>query len=152
MKSYGPNSRRSHPLFETWKMMKRRCKSKTGSGYERYGARGITVCDRWDKSFRDFVADVGDKPGDDYSLDRIDNSKGYEPSNVQWATPAMQARNKRTNRVLEYKGKSLCLKDMAREFNINPDTLRSRIDEGWDVADAIETPVSAKNMRGVSSK
>jgi hypothetical protein len=65
--------------------------------YRYYGARGITVCDRWagSNSFPEFYADVGPRPSPDHSIDRIDNAGNYEPANVRWATLSEQNKNKR---------------------------------------------------------
>lgn len=88
---------RGHVLsgaYQSWRSMKARCLNPTTASYYRYGAVGITVCDRW-MSFAGFYADMGDRPPG-MTLDRIDNSKGYEPGNCRWATAKAQARNRRT--------------------------------------------------------
>lgn len=71
--------------------MLQRCTNQKHPSFPRYGGRGITVCDRW-RSFNTFLADMGDPPPE-RSLDRIDNDRGYEPSNCRWATRSEQARN-----------------------------------------------------------
>ena len=76
-----------------------RCHYPATNGYRNYGARGIAVCDRWRNSFADFLADMGEPPGPDYSLDRIDVNGNYEPGNVRWATSIEQAQNKRNSRA-----------------------------------------------------
>lgn len=82
-----------HPLYRTWVQMRRRCNSPDHKSYKHYGARGIKVCERWQR-FENFLADVGERPKGK-TLDRIDNDGNYEPGNVRWATTKEQAANKR---------------------------------------------------------
>lgn len=90
------------PEFHVWVSMIQRCHNARSKQYPNYGGRGIVVCERWRNSFPSFLADVGPRPGglDEkgraiYSLDRIDNSRPYEPGNVRWATYKEQASNRR---------------------------------------------------------
>lgn len=85
--------------FKIWSGIKSRCLNKNNPAYKNYGARGITICDRWMNSFIDFFSDVGRRPSADMSIDRIDNDKGYEPGNVRWATRKEQARNRRNDNL-----------------------------------------------------
>ena len=87
----------THGLHKTrtygiWAQMKRRCQTPSNGAYVRYGAKGVTVCERWQK-FENFFADMGEAP-QKLTLDRIQNSKGYEPSNCRWATWTQQANNR----------------------------------------------------------
>lgn len=91
------------PTYHVWQGMKTRCYNKNFHAYPNYGARGITVCDRWLESFENFYEDMGEKPHKK-SLDRIDNSKGYSKENCRWATNEEQQRNRRWARLLTYKG------------------------------------------------
>ncbi len=83
----------THPLYRTWVNMRRRCEDPTNEYWERYGGRGIRVCDQWRTSFSTFVSDVGERP-DGCTLDRIDGDGHYEPGNVRWASASMQQKNK----------------------------------------------------------
>lgn len=81
--------------YGAWGEMKRRCYDKRRLGYENYGGRGIIVCSHWLASYSNFIADMGLKPGPEYSLDRIDNNGNYEPDNCRWTTRVIQNRNQR---------------------------------------------------------
>lgn len=85
------------PTYQTWINMKERCYNKDEKNYRNYGARGITVCDRWLNSFYTFLNDMGRRPVG-MVIDRIDNDSHYEPSNCRWVTRAESSRNTRRYR------------------------------------------------------
>ena len=97
------NGRRKSLLYLQWNGMRQRCHNPNQQHYQRYGGRGIKVCDRWRQSFVNFYSDMGPPPNDGqrWTLDRIDNSRGYEPGNVRWATFKQQAANKRKKVFVE---------------------------------------------------
>lgn len=84
-----------HPLWVTWQDMKARCYRKNAKDYNRYGGRGVTICERWlgYNGFWNFVEDMGERP-DGYTLDRIDTNGNYEPSNCRWASKHQQQANR----------------------------------------------------------
>lgn len=85
------------PEYVSWTNMKMRCNNPLHNRYQRYGGRGITVCERWNE-FPNFFEDMGPKPSPKHSLDRIDNSGNYEPGNCRWATVKQQNNNRSSNR------------------------------------------------------
>jgi hypothetical protein len=87
--------RTSHPLYKLWHGMIRRCEDPKHKDYINYGSRGVSVCERW-HDFWAFLDDMGPRPDASHSVDRIDNSGGYEPGNCRWASPQQQGRNRRT--------------------------------------------------------
>lgn len=101
--------------YKIWNSVKRRCLDPRSASYAQYGARGITMWDEWANDPARFVADIGQPPSLNHTLDRIDNSRGYEPGNVRWATPVEQANNKTNNRRVTYRGKSYTISELARE-------------------------------------
>lgn len=125
-------------LYSIFQSMKQRCYNKKDRGYTNYGGRGIGVCESWlnkPESFYDWALTHGYKKG--LSIDRIDNNKGYCPENCRWTTMKTQQRNKRTTRLLTYKGETQCLKDWADYYKISGSTLRGRLKRGWSLNDAL---------------
>lgn len=113
---------RRSPEYNVWNGMKHRCHNPNYSGYYKYGARGIYVCQEWRDSFVTFYRDMGPRPSPEHSIEREDNDGPYAPWNCRWATRQVQANNKRqTIRI-----GSKTLRDLADEHGIPYDTLRQR--------------------------
>jgi len=125
------------PEYKTWAGMKRRCLNKNENAYARYGGAGITICERWLNSFESFVADMGPKPSPQHSIDRIDNAKGYEPTNCRWATRLEQARNLRSNRNISFNGETKALSEWAAQTGIDHRLISYRLEAGWPVEKAL---------------
>jgi hypothetical protein len=137
---HAPRGRPSRE-YRSWYSMVRRCGDKArGSNAKDYHARGITVCTRWSNSFENFLKDVGICPGSGYSIDRIDNNKGYEPGNVRWATRVQQNRNTRKNKMLEWAGITLCLAEWCEQAGMPYRMVNERLRRGWPWPQALYTP------------
>ncbi len=111
------------PEHRAWRHMKSRCLNNNVYNYYNYGGRGVSVCDRWLNSFENFFIDMGVRPSNEHSLDRIDSNGNYEPSNCRWATTREQSRNLRTNHWIEYNNQKLILSDWALELKTTPSNL-----------------------------
>lgn len=114
-----------------WRNLRGRCTKAYNSCFESYGARGIHVADRW-LSFENFLVDMGEVPGPDYSIERIDNDGNYEPGNCRWATPKEQARNRRSTFWVEAFGRRASLAEHAEEYGVHYKLAWKRIRQyGW---------------------
>ena len=123
----------NHPLYQLYLSMVQRCYKPNHKAYASYGGRGITVCQEWldnPHNFYDWVESIGGRP-EGYTLDRIDNSKGYSPDNCKFISMHEQARNKRSNIQLIHNGVTKCLTDWALEYGINNETARDRYHKGF---------------------
>lgn len=116
-----------------------RCYRPTSKAFYCYGARGISVCDRWrgPSGFSNFCADMGDRP-DGRSLDRINNNGNYEPSNCRWATRKEQQRNLRTNVVLTIEGQDYLLAELAERSGLKADSIKERHAKGLTLAEILD--------------
>jgi hypothetical protein len=118
--TYTRTHNQSHtPEHDAWGRMQQRCYNPNDHKYPIYGARGITICQRWLDSFENFYADMGPRPSPKHSIDRYPNNDGnYEPENCRWATNPQQSRNKRTNNWITIEGVTLCLVDWCDRLGI----------------------------------
>lgn len=132
------------PTYKSWAQAKERCTNQNNPNYNRYGGRGIQMCERWLNSFENFLADMGEKPTKKHSLDRIDNDKGYSPDNCRWATSFEQCNNRHTSRLVAAFGEIKTMPQWLQDPRCNVHlltTLRNRIVEyGWQPEKAITTP------------
>lgn len=119
-----------------WRSMMARCYNENADRYADYGARGITVCEKW-RLFENFFADMGEKP-DGLSLERKDNNGNYCPENVQWCDAKAQANNRRSNILLTYKGKTKTMQQWCDEIGLKIGTVWARINKyGYSVEKAL---------------
>lgn len=131
--------------YRIWRNMITRCTNSNIAidDWNRYGGRGIKVCDRWKNSFEAFLGDMGE-PNQGMSLDRFPDVNGdYEPGNCRWATSKEQCNNKRNNHMVEFNGKTMTIAQWAEETGINHGTILSRIRNfGWSAERALTTAPS----------
>lgn len=132
--------------YTAWLNIKHRCYDSNRPDYNRYGGRGIKVCDRWLESFANFLEDMGYAPPGT-SIDRIDVNGDYEPNNCRWASKWVQASNKRNNTVLHFNGQSKTVSEWARALGISRQTLTSRLNQSkWDVEKALTVAVGKESI------
>lgn len=141
------HSGRNERLYGVFRGMIDRCENKNCAQYERYGGRGITVCDEWRNDyskFRDWALSSGyQSEADKYkcTIDRIDNNKGYSPENCRWVSQKAQSNNKGNNHLLTYNGETHTITEWSEITGIRKDTLRRRIEVyGWSIARALTEP------------
>lgn len=123
--------------FSVWTDIQTRCYNPNRDSYQHYGGRGIQVCERWKKSFDDFLTDMGIRP-DGMSIERIDNDGDYTPLNCKWATPKEQANNKRNVVRLEILGVTKTISQWAYVSGLKIKTIWSRHKRGKRGVELIE--------------
>ena len=123
--------------YNVWVKVKQRCLNAQCRDYQYYGGRGIRVCDRWRDSFEAFLGDMGHRPSEAHSLDRINNDGHYEPGNVRWATRSEQMRNSRRANLITFNGETHPLGVWAKRVGVTHQTLSMRLHHGWPIERAI---------------
>lgn len=130
------------PEYMVWAGLKRRCKR---TDMKRYGGRGISVCKEWAESFEAFYNDMGKRPSDKHSIDRINNDGNYCKDNCRWATSEDQANNRSTNVFVEWDGELITLANLAKRYNLKTNVLHSRLKLGkYTINEALATPFVRK--------
>jgi hypothetical protein len=129
--------------YQAWQAMKARCYQPTSPHFDRYGGRGIRVCDRWKGSFPAFLEDLGPMPRPGLELDRYpDNDGHYEPGNCRWADRQQQCRNRSSNVIVAYRGETKTLTEWCEILGLTYETIRRRIVYyGWTDDEALTTPI-----------
>lgn len=129
-------------LYKVWASMKTRCYNKNDLAYKNYGARGIKIYSMWiddAEAFCKWAKENGWRPG--LTIDRIDNDGDYTPSNCRFVTQAVNSRNTRSTRIIEYQGQTMCISEWARFLGMSMHTLWHRLNRGWSVKRALTTLV-----------
>lgn len=121
--------------------MRARCNKPNNTGWEKYGAKGIRVCDEWNNSFEPFKEwALQNGYSDNLTLDRIDPHGNYEPENCRWATQRVQQNNRSNNVFLTYKGETKRLLEWSEKTGISRSVLYDRYKRGWDANRIFEQP------------
>ncbi len=128
------------PEYQVWRAMIQRCEKPTSAMYPHYGGRGIAVCERWRDSVVNFVSDMGRRPTDKHSLDRINNDGPYSPENCRWATVEEQIANTSVARLLTFNGETMTISGWSRRTGLGRFTIAQRLDRGWTVERALSAP------------
>lgn len=130
------HGQRQSAEYRIWRHMRTRCENKNSPAYKWYGARGIKVCDRW-LDFKHFFEDMGLRPSDKHSIDRIDCHGNYEPSNCRWATMKVQQRNRSNNAIYTYNGVTASLAELCEINGCKYTTVHMRMSKGASIDDAM---------------
>ena len=112
--------------YKVWKSMKARCLNKNHFAYDRYGGRGITICDSWVSDYMNFKNDMGEKP-EGYVLDRIDNDGGYNKENCRWIDRKTSQRNRRCTKKIMYNGKEITAAEFAEMHGLHKRRIADRL-------------------------
>lgn len=138
-KSHGESKTR---LYRIWKNMRNRCYNPKVRSYKDYGARGVRVCEEWKRyeAFRDWAISSG--YDDTLTIERIDSSGMYEPSNCKWIPKPDQGKNTSRIRYIEHNGKRMSLADWSKELGGGPNLVTTRLQRGWPEQDAVSIPPS----------
>lgn len=138
LKTHGLSKKPEYPI---WKNIIQRCKNPNSPAYNRYGGRGIKLCKRWER-FPNFLADMGCRPSNNHSVDRVNNNGNYCAKNCKWSTPKEQRRNTSKNNIFEYQGNFKTLADWADCYKIPRGTLYYRLVlKKWEIQRALLEPV-----------
>jgi len=131
--------------YKVWTDMKGRCNNPKHKFFSYYGGRGITICKRW-MIFENFLIDMGRRPSNKHSIDRKDNSNGYDPCNCRWATKIEQQRNMRNNRLLTLNGDTFCVTEWSERLGLKEGIIRGRLNKGWNDKLTLTTPISFRRL------
>jgi len=120
-----------------WEQMTARCYNPNNTAYKNYGGRGIKICERWRGYYNNFVKDMGIRPSKKFSIDRIDNDKGYSPENCRWATMKTQQNNRSNNRMITANGVTLNLMQWSERTKIDFKLIHARLSRGYKPEEAL---------------
>ena len=126
-------------LYGIWSDMRRRCNNVNRKNANNYALKGIKVCQEWDNFSNFYHWSINNGYNEALTLERKDNSLGYNPDNCCWISKSEQAKNRTTNHYITYNGETKTLTDWAKTLDINRTTLQSRLRRGWTIEQAFST-------------
>lgn len=130
-----PEERRIRKIYYH---MKQRCYNTNNDRYKDYGGRGIKICEEWLKDIKHFVKwSLDNNYKNSLTIDRIDNNGNYEPYNCRWVTKKTQANNTRRNHNITFNGEIKTLTEWAKELNVKPSCIATRIARGWTIEESL---------------
>lgn len=116
-------------IYFIWQSMRGRCSDKNNKSYKNYGARGITVCNRW-LVFNNFYKDFGYKYKKGLSIERKDNNGNYDPKNCMWIPVGEQSKNRRNVKLYTSDGLTMTATAWEKKLNLKPDYILSKLRKG----------------------
>jgi hypothetical protein len=134
-------------IYGRWNSMVMRCHNKNSKSYSRYGARGVSVCDRW-RLFDNFFSDMGEPPTRRHTLERENSNGNYEPGNVVWATYRAQSLNTRRNNYITAFGRTLCINDWSKLLNRSRCAIKYWLKRGSTNEEALTGSLSRRASGG----
>ena len=133
------------PEYQAWLSMIARCENPKNKSYKDYGARGITICERWRHSFINFLKDMGTRPNG-MSIDRLDNDKGYDKDNCAWRGKLEQAYNRRATLRISFNGETHTLLEWAEKTGMQASMIRQRLRREWPLERVFEPPIRSPHL------
>ena len=127
-------------IYNIWNKMMKRCYDSNNKNFDRYGGRGIIVCEEWHSIENIVEWAYGHGYSDELTIDRIDNDGNYCPTNCRWADKITQSNNTSRNHLITYGDKTMTIAEWARFTGLTYSCLKSRIRNGWNIKDALFTP------------
>ena len=134
-----------HRIYNIYIHIKQRCNKPKCKQYKWYGAKGIQICEEWEKDFINFYNwAMANGYKENLSIDRINVNGNYEPSNCRWVDMKTQQNNRGNNFRVKINNQTHTLPEWAEIYKISIHTIRTRLARGWKVQEAITTKVKGK--------
>ena len=151
--SMNPNykdGRSNSRLYSIYRGMLTRCYNVESPQYQRYGKRGISICDEWKNDFQAFQNwSMAHGYAEDLTIDRINNDGNYEPDNCRWVTRKIQSNNTSRCHYITIDGETKSLRDWCDHYAINYNLVRDRLNRNWNPEDAFVVPPDVRFRKKV---